>query len=136
MLALLVSISISAALISCGEVNSSSEESTALSEESTALSEESTASSKESTVSSAEGTAESAESATESALSFSEASGFYSAEFDLAINSPGENWKIYYTLDGSIPDEKSKIYSAPLHMKNATNNMNVLSAQKNVYPEG
>ena len=136
MLALLVSISISAALISCGEVNSSSEESTALSEESTALSEESTASSKESTVSSAEGTAESAESATESALSFSEASGFYSAEFDLAINSPGENWKIYYTLDGSIPDEKSKIYSAPLHMKNATNNMNVLSAQKNVNPSG
>ena len=42
-------------------------------------------------------------------------SGFYDAPFALEI-SASEKAKVYYTLDGSIPDEDSFLYTQPLQI--------------------
>ncbi len=67
---------------------------------------------------------------------FSEKSGFYSSDFNLEITSSDPNAKIYYTLDGSIPDESDTLYTAPIIMKDRTSQFNKLSAQTGVNPSG
>ena len=59
--------------------------------------------------------------------SFSHSSGFYGDSFQLEITAP-KGCTVYYTLDGSIPDETSLVYNGPLLMENATDNQNVYSA--------
>lgn len=46
-------------------------------------------------------------------ISFSKPSGFYSEDFLLTITAP-DYVTVYYTLDGSEPDNKSMIYTEPL----------------------
>lgn len=56
-------------------------------------------------------------------------SGFYNAPFELSIESADPDFTVYYTLDGSIPDENSFVYSEPLYIYDATENPNVLAAR-------
>ena len=53
-----------------------------------------------------------AEEAVVGAPSFSAEGGIYSEEFTLTIDGGGN--KVYYTLDGSMPDEKAHLYSEPI----------------------
>lgn len=57
---------------------------------------------------------------------FSCKSGFYENEFYLEI-AASDGASIYYTLDGSIPDESSAIYMQPLLITDATQNDNYYS---------
>ena len=59
-------------------------------------------------------------------------SGFYDAPFELSIEFSDPDFTVYYTLDGSIPDESSFVYSEPLYIYDATDNPNVLSARKDL----
>lgn len=45
---------------------------------------------------------------------FSHEGGIYTEAFTLTLDGNGE--KVYYTLDGSIPDEKSTLYAAPVEI--------------------
>ena len=120
-------------LVSCADKTGSESESSGLASSSTQPQ-----ASEAETPSSSQETKEESSSAEEEVceLTFSAASGFYQTEFDLTMTAPGENWTIYYTLDGSKPTEKSRVYNNPLHLKDASKNFNVLSAQKNVNPSG
>ena len=57
---------------------------------------------------------------------FSEASGFYDEPFYLTINAPAGT-RVYYTLDGTDPDESSILYEQPILIEDATKNENVYS---------
>ncbi|MGN0675177.1 MAG: FN3 associated domain-containing protein [Oscillospiraceae bacterium] len=65
----------------------------------------------------------------EKSLQFSHESGFYSDDITLEITG-ATGAKIYYTTDGSVPDETALLYTEPLVLKNKTSEPNVLSAQK------
>ena len=67
---------------------------------------------------------------------FSRAGGFYSGPFQLKINCPAKGAAIYYTLDGSIPDENAIPYEGPLELTDRTPWPNMLSAISGVCPEG
>ncbi|MDO5558822.1 MAG: CotH kinase family protein [Oscillospiraceae bacterium] len=62
------------------------------------------------------------------APSVSVESGFYKSDFDVEL-SADQGVKIYYTLDGTNPDENSAVYSGALHISDATANPNVYSAK-------
>ena len=62
---------------------------------------------------------------------FSHESGFYEESFLLEISAPNAA-KIYYTLDGSVPDRHSREYTGPLHITNATKNENTHSMRTDV----
>lgn len=62
---------------------------------------------------------------------FSVESGFYDEAFYLEMSSQS-NSIIYYTLDGSIPDENSLVYEEPIFIDNATYNENVYSMRTDV----
>ncbi len=47
---------------------------------------------------------------------FSQEAGFYSSTISLDLTSSQADASIYYTLDGSAPDEISNLYSAPLNI--------------------
>ena len=47
---------------------------------------------------------------------FSQTSGYYSGPFDLTLSSPDPNAIIYYTTDGSKPDNTANIYSGPFNI--------------------
>lgn len=59
-------------------------------------------------------------------LVFSKESGFYEEDFRLEIYAP-PGTEIYYTLDGSEPDENALRYGEPIIISDATNNDNVYS---------
>ena len=63
--------------------------------------------------------------------SFSHQSGFYSEDFVLEISAFNAD-KIYYTLDGSAPSEKSLCYTGPIVISDATDNPNNYSARTDV----
>lgn len=57
---------------------------------------------------------------------FSQESGFYEEEFYLTIEAE-EGTSVYYTLDGSTPDETSYKYDSPIYIDNASLHENVYS---------
>lgn len=60
---------------------------------------------------------------------FSVESGFYDSEFKLSLSSDAKG-KIYYTTDGSKPDEDSLPYKEPIVIKNRSNEENILNDSK------
>ncbi len=64
-------------------------------------------------------------------LTFSHGSGFYDESFMLALYAP-KGTKIYYTLDGSEPDEKSIRYTEPILIEDVTERENVYSMRTDV----
>ena len=64
-------------------------------------------------------------------LIFSEESGFYEEPFELEIYAP-PGTRIFYTLDGSEPDENAILYTGPIKIDDATNNENVYSLRTDV----
>lgn len=62
---------------------------------------------------------------------FSAASGFYDEAFELTLTAkPGE--KIYYTLDGSTPDETSNLYEEPIQIRERAGEPNKYVSQQKV----
>ncbi len=64
-------------------------------------------------------------------LTFSRESGFYEQPFTLKIYAP-PGTEIYYTLDGSEPDENAIKYTEPILIADATENENVYSMRTDV----
>ncbi|MBQ8781050.1 MAG: CotH kinase family protein [Oscillospiraceae bacterium] len=62
---------------------------------------------------------------------FSFESGFYDSPISLEIACPAyPDGKIYYTTDGSTPNESSQLYTGKIELKNRRSEPNVLAAQK------
>ena len=59
-------------------------------------------------------------------LSFSLDSGFYPDDLQLEINCTKRKAAVYYTLDGSIPDENSLVYTGPLTLTDSNAREDVL----------
>lgn len=59
-------------------------------------------------------------------LTFSRESGFYEEPFLLELSAP-IGTKIYYTLDGSVPDKNAFLYTDPIVIDDATTHPNVYS---------
>ncbi len=51
---------------------------------------------------------------------FSENPGFHPAAINLSITSPDPNVDIYYTTDGSHPDDTDNLYNGPIAVNNTT----------------
>jgi len=51
---------------------------------------------------------------------FSIVGGFYSGNQQITLSSPDSGTKIYYTLDGIIPNERSPLYSSPINISSTT----------------
>lgn len=64
-------------------------------------------------------------------LVFSNESGFYEEPFELEIYAP-PGTQIFYTLDGSDPDENAIPYTRPIRIDDATQNENVYSLRTDV----
>lgn len=64
---------------------------------------------------------------------FSRQSGFYDKEFKLGISAKEGN-KIYYTLDGSDPDEHSAEYKGEITVKDCSSQENVYSNRMDFAP--
>lgn len=62
---------------------------------------------------------------------FSAESGFYEEEFLLNIQA-GEGQKVYYTLDSSLPDENSNLYTDEILVRNVCQEPNVYIITRNV----
>lgn len=67
-------------------------------------------------------------------LTFSRESGFYEEPFELELSAP-IGAKIYYTLDGSEPDENAALYVDPLKIDDATAHPNTYSMRTDVSAE-
>ena len=52
--------------------------------------------------------------------SFSPAGGFYSSQVSLELGGDNPNANIYFTLDGSVPDSNSSVYTTPLLINSTT----------------
>ncbi|MDX1640724.1 MAG: CotH kinase family protein [Balneolaceae bacterium] len=57
----------------------------------------------------------------------SHAPGFYTSPFELEISHPEEGVTLYYTLDGTTPDESSTVYSGPISIVNRSDEPNDIS---------
>ena len=66
-----------------------------------------------------------------SAPRFSHEAGFYDEPFDLELQGY-RTYSIYYTTDGTVPDENSTLYTCPIHIEDATSQPNKLS-KRTVY---
>lgn len=58
---------------------------------------------------------------------FSHSSGFFSEGFQLQLSSPIEGGNIYYTLDGSEPNESSILYTGPISITDLSGTPNDIS---------
>ena len=65
-------------------------------------------------------------------VAFSADSGFYDKKFNLELTCSEAGAGIYYTTDGSLPDETSRLYTGPIRITNRTHSENVLSARTDV----
>ena len=63
---------------------------------------------------------------------FSLESGFYDAPCEMTITCADPDAKIYFTIDGSVPDENSSLYKAPVNLMNKSSMDNVLSAKTGI----
>lgn len=61
---------------------------------------------------------------------FSNESGVYSSDFYLTMTSEDEDAYIFYTLDGSEPDENSNIYSEPIYIHDRSDEPNIIGNVK------
>ena len=66
---------------------------------------------------------------------FSQPSGFYDEPFELTILSE-KGLSVYFTLDGSTPDETDRLYTEPLTIVDVSQEPNVLSARTDIWPSG
>ena len=62
---------------------------------------------------------------------FSHAAGFYDDPFDLTLEGY-KTYRIYYTTDGSVPDENATLYAEPIHIEDASSQPNTLSMRTDV----
>ena len=60
--------------------------------------------------------------------------GFYEDTQIVTITNPNANGTIYYTLDGSTPDENSNIYTSPLSISSRMNDANTISEIRTTIP--
>ena len=61
------------------------------------------------------------------AVEFSRAAGFYEEPFELSLSTDAAGGNIYYTLDGSTPDENSALYEGELLIEDASERDNIWS---------
>jgi hypothetical protein len=66
---------------------------------------------------------------------FSHTAGFYSEPFDLTLEGY-KTYSVYYTTDGSIPDENSTLYTGPIHIEDATSQPNTVSMRTDISVNG
>ena len=66
---------------------------------------------------------------------FSHEAGFYDTPFDLTMEGE-QTCRLFYTTDGSVPDENSTLYSGPVHISDATNRPNTLSMRTDITVKG
>lgn len=62
-------------------------------------------------------------------VGFSHGSGFYADEITLEMTCQTAGAKIYYTTDGSVPDDTDLLYEAPITLKSRSTDPNILSSQ-------
>ncbi len=58
-------------------------------------------------------------------------SGFYSEQFELTLKTRGDA-KIYYTLDGKLPDETCDVYNSSILVKDNSGEPNVYASQQGI----
>lgn len=63
---------------------------------------------------------------------FSVPGGFYDSEFELELACTNPNLKIYYTVDGTMPDRNSIEYTGPILVYDYSVNENVYSIREDV----
>lgn len=68
-------------------------------------------------------------------VSFSVPGGFYDGDFSLELWGP-EGFTIYYTLDGSEPDEAAAVYTQPLSITNVSSEKNIYANRSDFNPNG
>jgi len=66
---------------------------------------------------------------------FSHEAGFYDDPFDLTLEGY-KTYKLYYTTDGSVPDEHSTLYTGPIHIEDATSQPNTNSMKTDITVKG
>lgn len=66
---------------------------------------------------------------------FSQEAGFFERAFDLELGATPD-CLIYYTTDGSLPDENSTLYTGPVQIEDATLHPNTLSMRTDITVEG
>ncbi len=64
---------------------------------------------------------------------FSAGSGFYAEGFELALSSPVPG-EIRYTLDGSVPDENSSLYTGPLSLRDVSGEPDRYACRTDISP--
>ena len=82
------------------------------------------------TVVEAEYTAAPARSLTD--VTFNYGSGFYAEDITLEMSCASDGVKIFYTLDGSVPDDTDLLYTGAITLTNKTNSPNTVSAQQGI----
>lgn len=65
---------------------------------------------------------------------FSIPAGFYAEGTELQLTSEQEDLKIYYTMDGTTPDEYSTLYDGPITLEDASKKENVYRNYTNIVP--
>ncbi|MBQ5319626.1 MAG: CotH kinase family protein [Oscillospiraceae bacterium] len=69
-------------------------------------------------------------------VTFSHGSGFYAEDINLEIICPVDGAKIYYTVDGSVPDETDIPYVGAIVLSNKSDSPNGISAQTGISAGG
>lgn len=84
----------------------------------------------EATVVEAEYTAAPARSLTD--VTFNYGSGFYAEDITLEMSCATDGVKIYYTVDGSVPDDTDNLYTGAITLTNKTDSPNTVSKQTGI----